>query len=56
MVQPAASAGTTLAATWLMGQFQGVINAHTPTGSSTRRVRPCTASKLKLLAARRSWR
>jgi hypothetical protein len=33
MVQPAASAGTTLAATWFIGQFQGVISAHTPTGS-----------------------
>ena len=33
MVQPAASAGTTLAATWFMGQFHGVISAQTPTGS-----------------------
>src|SRR3974390_1357317 len=32
MVQPAASAGTTFAAIWLIGQFQGVISAHTPTG------------------------
>src|SRR6516165_9740544 len=44
MVQPAASAGTTFAATWLIGQFQGVINAQTPTGSSTRRVEPRRSS------------
>ena len=30
MVQPAASAGTTFAATWFIGQFHGVISAHTP--------------------------
>ena len=33
IVQPAASAGTTFAAIWFIGQFQGVISAHTPTGS-----------------------
>src|SRR5690606_28105186 len=33
MVQPAARAGATLQAIWLSGQFHGVINAHTPTGS-----------------------
>src|SRR5580693_438921 len=29
IVQPAASAGSTLQATWLIGQFHGVISAHT---------------------------
>src|ERR1700750_3003047 len=33
MVQPAASAGATLQAIWLSGQFQGVIMPTTPTGS-----------------------
>ena len=32
-VQPVASAGATLAAIWFIGQFQGVISAHTPMGS-----------------------
>ena len=32
-VQPATSAGATLAMIWLIGQFQGVMSAHTPTGS-----------------------
>src|SRR5882762_1632433 len=41
MVHPAARAGTTFAATWFIGQFQGVIRAHTPTGSWTRRTVPC---------------
>src|SRR5258707_14436235 len=35
MVQPAASAGATLQAIWLSGQFQGVIMPMTPTGSRT---------------------
>jgi hypothetical protein len=30
MVQPAASAGITLQAIWLIGQFHGVIKPHTP--------------------------
>ena len=47
IVQPAARAGTTLAATWLMGQFHGVINAHTPTGSCTSRAGPWRSSNLK---------
>ncbi len=33
MVQPAAMAGATLAAIWLIGQFHGVIMPTTPTGS-----------------------
>jgi hypothetical protein len=33
IVQPAAIAGATLQAIWLMGQFHGVISATTPTGS-----------------------
>jgi hypothetical protein len=33
MVQPAASAGITLQAIWLTGQFHGVIKPHTPIGS-----------------------
>ena len=43
MVQPAASAGATLQVIWFMGQFQGVMKAHTPTGSRTRR-RPSRSS------------
>ena len=50
MVQPAASAGTTFAATWFIGQFQGVISAHTPTGSMTRRVVPRRSSNLKVFS------
>ena len=30
-------AGATFAAIWLMGQFHGVIKAHTPIGSSNTR-------------------
>ena len=48
MVQPAASAGITLAATWFMGQFHGVMRAQTPTGSCTRRVVPRNSSNLKV--------
>ena len=33
IVQPAASAGATLQAIWLTGQFHGVISPHTPTAS-----------------------
>ena len=35
IVQPAASAGATLQAIWLSGQFHGVIMPTTPTGSRT---------------------
>src|ERR1700722_13800534 len=50
MVQPAARAGTTFAATWLMGQFQGVISAQTPMGSSTSRVGPWRVSNSNVLS------
>jgi hypothetical protein len=39
-VQPAASAGISFAVIWLMGQFQGVIIAQTPIGSSRTTVLP----------------
>jgi hypothetical protein len=46
MVQPTASAGATLQAIWLTGQFQGVIRPHTPIGSLRIRVVPrCLDSK-----------
>ena len=35
IVQPAASAGATLAPIWFSGQFHGVMRAHTPIGSET---------------------
>ena len=35
IVQPAASAGPTLAQTWFIGQFHGVIMPTTPIGSRT---------------------
>ena len=44
MVQPAARAGRTLQAIWLIGQFHGVIRPHTPIGSRTIRVVPSTNS------------
>ena len=50
MVQPAASAGITLAATWFIGQFHGVIRAHTPTGSCTKRTLPRSSSNLKVFS------
>src|SRR5471032_1261646 len=43
-VQPASSAGATLQTIWFIGQFHGVISAHTPTGSLTISVRPCCCS------------
>ena len=45
MVHPAASAGATLAAIWLSGQFQGVMSAHTPIGSRSVIIDPCGRSK-----------
>ena len=48
MVQPVASAGTTLQATWLIGQFHGVIIPTTPIGSFTRWVGPRSSSNWKL--------
>ena len=47
MVQPAASAGPTLAAIWLSGQFQGVIRAQTPIASCTMWLRPTSFSHSK---------
>ncbi|MGY3293231.1 hypothetical protein ACVWW5_005911 [Bradyrhizobium sp. LM3.4] len=45
MVQPAASAGATLQAIWLSGQFQGVIMPTTPTGSRSTMAVPTGSSK-----------
>ena len=45
MVQPVASAGATLQPIWFAGQFHGVMNAHTPTGSRNTRVVPMFSSK-----------
>ena len=39
-VQPTASAGATLQAIWLTGQFQGLMKPHTPTGSRAISVLP----------------
>ncbi len=50
MVQPVASAGTTLQAIWLIGQFHGVIMPQTPIGSFTMRVVPRSSSNLKALS------
>src|SRR5690606_5038256 len=50
MVQPVASAGATLQVTWFIGQFQGVISAHTPTGSRTTMVVPICSSNSKSLS------
>jgi hypothetical protein len=44
MVQPAASAGSTLQAIWLTGQFHGVISPHTPIGSRRMSVEPRSRS------------
>jgi uncharacterized membrane protein len=52
IVLPAASAGATLAAIWLIGQFQGVIIATTPIGSCSTLVAPITSSNLNSLSAR----
>ena len=49
IVQPAASAGATLQAIWLAGQFQGVMSPQTPTGSRTIFVVPCIFSNSKSL-------
>ena len=46
IVQPAASAGNTLQAIWLIGQFHGVISPQTPIGSLTTMVSPRCSSKL----------
>ena len=44
-VQPAARAGATLHAIWLIGQFHGVIRPQTPTGSLMICVLPRFSSK-----------
>ena len=44
IVQPAAKAGATLQAIWLIGQFHGVIIPTTPIGSLTIRFFPCSSS------------
>ncbi len=44
IVQPAASAGSTLQAIWLVGQFHGVMRPQTPIGSRAIRVVPSTSS------------
>ena len=46
IVQPAASAGATLQAIWLSGQFHGVIMPMTPTGSRTTVAEPSGSSNL----------
>jgi hypothetical protein len=43
-VQPAASAGATLATIWFSGQFHGVMSAATPTGSRRTVLLPCVVS------------
>ena len=48
IVQPAANAGATLHAIWLMGQFQGVISPQTPIGSRTMRLSPMAVSNSRL--------
>ncbi len=52
MVQPAASAGKTLSAIWLIGQFHGVISPQTPMGSWRSTMRPRSSSKGKPLSTR----
>ena len=46
MVQPVASAGTTLQVIWLIGQFHGVMKAQTPIGSLVISVVPRSSSNL----------
>ncbi len=50
-VQPAASAGATLAAIWFSGQFHGVISAATPMASRSTRLLPRGLSKAKSRSA-----
>ena len=49
-MQPVASAGYTLQAIWLIGQFHGVISPHTPIGSLTTNVEPCCSSNSKFFS------
>ena len=48
-MQPAASAGATLQAIWLIGQFHGVMKPQTPIGSRTISVVPRCSSNSKVL-------
>ncbi len=50
IVQPVASAGDTLQAIWLIGQFHGVIKPQTPIGSLTISVAPRCSSNLKFFS------
>ena len=50
IVQPVASAGNTLQAIWLIGQFHGVISPQTPIGSLTTSVLPCCSSNWKFFS------
>ncbi len=50
IVQPVASAGNTLQAIWLIGQFHGVISPHTPIGSLTISVAPRCSSNVKFFS------
>ncbi len=54
IVQPAASAGATLQAIWLIGQFHGVISAQTPIGSRTSSVVPISFSNSNSASTRRA--
>ena len=45
IVHPAASAGATLRAIWLIGQFHGVIIAQVPIGSFATQVEPIISLK-----------
>lgn len=49
-VQPVASAGYTLTATWLIGQFHGVIKPQTPIGSLAIRVSPLCSENGKFFS------
>ena len=48
-MQPAARAGATLHAIWLIGQFHGVISPQTPAGSRITRDEPMSSSNSKRL-------
>ena len=50
MVQPVASAGATLQAIWLSGQFQGVMKPQTPIGSLTITVVPRSLLELEVFS------
>ncbi len=56
MVQPAASAGATLQAIWLIGQFQGVMKPQTPIGLVRDQGRAALLVELEASKRLRSWR